>query len=101
MSVNLNSIENNTGEDRLVAFKKCMAELFCVLREGLDKFFPDSSAQEKELFLYGHFCFVYGLYPITHPTPKQVSAMEKADFKRPQSFETLCYEELVRLAGRL
>jgi len=101
MSVNLNAIENNVAEERLVAFKRGMNEWFRVLAEGLERFFPDSDARERELFLHDHFCYVYGLYPVTHPSARQVAAMEKAGFRQPECFERLCYEGLLRLTGRL
>lgn len=101
MSVDLNSIENNVSDERLVAFKKCMTALFDVLQEGIYRFFPDSSEHEREFFLSSHFCFVYGLYSITHQSKKQVAAMEKAKLQRLEPFETLCYEGLLRLAEGL
>ena len=101
MSVYLNSIENNVSDERLVAFKKYMTALFDFWQEEICRFFPDSSEHERVLFLNSHFCFVYGLYPMTHPSKKQVAAMEKAKSQRPEPFDTFCYEGLLRLAERL
>jgi AcrR family transcriptional regulator len=101
MSINLNAIENNVSDERLVAFKTRMTAMFGVLREGLGKFFPAAPEAERELFLYTHFSFVYGLYPITKPSEKQLAAMKKAGFLKPEPFGHLCYEGLLRLAERL
>ena len=101
MSVNLNSIENNVDDQRLLAFKKDMAAMFDELRRGLEKFFPESTEAEREMFVSSHFCFIYGLYPASHPSRKQTEAMEKAGFKKAEPFEKLCYEGLMRLASSL
>lgn len=101
MSINLNAIENNVSDERLVAFKTRMTAMFGALREGLGKFFPEAPAAERELFLYTHFSFVYGLYPITNPSEKQLAAMKKAGFLKPEPFGHLCYEGLLRLSERL
>jgi AcrR family transcriptional regulator len=49
MSVNLNSIENNVGDQRLLAFKKDMAAMFDELRRGLEKFLKGTKFTMDEL----------------------------------------------------
>jgi AcrR family transcriptional regulator len=101
ITVNLTVIENKSRAERLCQFKQVLAHALSTLGDGLDKFFPNASPTEKNLFLYTQCAHAYGLYPITHYSKKQEQAMDDAHFPKPASFETLCYEGLLRLAARL
>ncbi len=79
MSMNHYDMETGSRPERLAAFKLVYGEAIRTVRSGLDKYFSDMSASEKQDFIYTFFPFMFGIYPYTFVTEKQRTAMEEAD----------------------
>ncbi len=79
MSMNHYDMETGSRPERLAAFKLVYGESIRTVRSGLDRYFPDMSASEKQDFIYTFFPFMFGIYPYTFVTEKQRTAMEEAN----------------------
>ena len=78
MSMNLYDMEGNSRMENLVDFKKAYADALRAVSRCLVKFFPAMSAGDIQEFLYAFFPFLFGVYPYTSHTDKQMKAMELA-----------------------
>ena len=78
MSMNLYDMEGNSRLESLVSFKKTYADALQVITRCLNKFFPAMPEREIQDFLYAFFPFLFGVYPYTSHTEKQLEAMELA-----------------------
>lgn len=78
MSMNLYDMEGNSRMENLVDFKKAYADALRAVSRCLEKFFPAMSAGDIQAFLYAFFPFLFGVYPYTSHTYKQMKAMELA-----------------------
>ena len=79
MSMNHYDMETGSRPEHLAAFKVVYGEAIRTVRSGLDKYFPDMAASEKQDFIYTFFPFMFGIYPYTFVTEKQRTAMEEAN----------------------
>ena len=79
MSMNLYDIEGNNRLENLVAFKKAYAKTLQAIRCCLETFFPAMTDSEIQEFLYAFFPFLFGVYPYTSHTKKQLEAMKLAE----------------------
>ncbi len=84
MSMNIYDMEGNSRIENLVAFKKVYREALQTLESCLNKFFPSMSEEDRQAFLYALFPFLFGVYPYTSHTEKQIKAMEIAGITYPQ-----------------
>ena len=78
MSMNLYDMEGNSRLENLVAFKLAYAGALRAVSCCLEKAFPSMTADEVQTFLYAFFPFLFGVYPYTSHTEKQLAAMEAA-----------------------
>ena len=78
MSMNLYDMECNSRLENLVEFKHAYADALVAIRRCLEKFFPRMTAADIQEFLYALFPFLFGVYPYTSHTEKQIKAMELA-----------------------
>ena len=78
MSMNLYDMEVSSRLENLVSFKKTYADALQVISRCLKKFFPAMPEREIQDFLYAFFPFLFGVYPYTSHTEKQLEAMELA-----------------------
>lgn len=78
MSMNLYDMECNSRLENLVEFKHAYADALVAIRRCLEKFFPRMTAADIQEFLYALFPFLFGVYPYTSHTEKQLKAMELA-----------------------
>ena len=78
MSMNLYDMECNSRIENLVAFKRVYADTLKMLTQCLEQFFPSMTRDEIQEFLYGFFPFLFGVYPYTAATEKQLEAMHLA-----------------------
>ncbi len=97
MTINLNSIESKCGQEKLTQFKKDIFLYAGNLKNGLKKVFPSSTDPQQVLFMDAFFSYICGLYIYTHPSEKQLLAMQAAGFPEINSFEDLCYKGLEKL----
>ena len=73
------SIEQNSSLEKLTAYKQDVWAFRNALIEGLGKFFPNVSYEKKEMFYIQLKAVVYGVYPLTHLTDKQIQAMKNVN----------------------
>lgn len=78
LSMNHFDMEMNSRLENLIEFKKAYGNSIKAVKNCLDKFFPEKSKLEKENFLYAFFPFMYGIYPYTVVSQKQIDAMDAA-----------------------
>jgi len=101
-SIHLTAIENNCRTEKLIEFKKNAAIIFNVFCGGIDKFFPNTTMAAKKAFRSEFFIYIFGLYPFTHLSKNQKTAMRKARvIFNDMSFEDLCFHGISLLAANL
>ena len=92
MSMNLYDMEGNSRLENLVAFKRTYADALEAVARCLQASFPAMTPDAVDAFLYAFFPFLFGVYPYTHHTPKQLEAMAHAQVADAQ----LTIREIVR-----
>ena len=78
LSMNLYDIEENSRLEKLTAFKLQYSRTITLMDGCLSRYFPNLSEEERGDFIYEFYPFMYGVYPYTHPTKKQMDAMRNA-----------------------
>ncbi|MCM1236432.1 MAG: TetR family transcriptional regulator [Ruminococcus flavefaciens] len=79
MSMNMYDMEENSRMENLIEFKAAYGKSLQTFADLVFKFFPNTSAEERQTFIYQFFPFIYGIYPYTAVTDKQREAMREAD----------------------
>ena len=98
MSMNIYDMEVNSRLENLADFKKSYANALQAVTCCLERFFPSMTADNIQEFLYALFPFLFGVYPYTSHTEKQIQAMKMAHVH----FISYSIYELVKpFAGRL
>ena len=77
-SMNLYDMEGSSRLENLVSFKRTYARALGAVGDCLKKFFPQMTEQDIQEFLYAFFPFLFGVYPYTTHTEKQLEAMKQA-----------------------
>ena len=97
LAVYMHPIEKNSRLEKLIEFKKATYLFFQIFRKGLDKYFPYIPNEKKAFFIFYSMTIVYGAYPLTHLSEKQLKAMKKADseYETPD-FRMVCYYAFLR-----
>ena len=98
MSMNLYDMEGSSRMENLVAFKRTYGRAMEAVARCLETFFPAMTEQEVREFLYAFFPFLFGVYPYTSHTEKQLAAMEAAHVEYTQ---TSIYELTKSFVGNL
>ncbi len=78
LSMNMYDIESNSRMEELIEFKKSYGSAINTVKKCLDKFINDMDEEEKENFIFLFFPFLFGIYPYTEATDKQIEAMKIA-----------------------
>lgn len=100
MSMNHYDMEDNSRLERLIEFKMVYGKSLAEVRNCLDKFFPEMTAQDKQDFIFSFFPFMFGIYPYTVVTEKQREAMKKAKVNYVyMTVYEITYAEVKRLLG--
>ena len=98
VAMNLYEIEENSRLEELVEFKKTYALAVKCVRKCIDKFFTDMEEKDKNNFIVLFFPFMYGIYPYTEATDKQIEAMKIVNiWKEPMSIYEITYTEVLKL----
>ena len=84
MSMNLYDMEDNSRLGSLVEFKGAYAAAMEAVTRCLERFFPVMGEGEIREFLFAFFPFLFGVYPYTTATDKQIQAMELAGVAVPR-----------------
>lgn len=102
LASNYSMIEKNCSQEKLTEFKLGMQPFFTAFNETLHKCFPDSTVEKKQNYFYLFFALIDGLYPLSHLTEKQVTAMKTAmpEYAAPEFYGTL-YRGLLTLTAEL
>ena len=100
MAMNHYDMEENSRMERLVEFKKAYGKSLTEVRNGLDKFFPDMTVQDKQDFIFSFFPFMFGIYPYTVVSEKQKEAMKQANVNYVyMSIYEITFAEVKKLLG--
>ena len=78
LSMNLFDMEANSRAERLAEFKVAFGTSLDTVTRMLEKYVPEMDAPARQEFLYAFFPFIYGIYPYTSVTEKQMDAMREA-----------------------
>lgn len=97
LAMNHYDMEENARPERLVEFKAAYGASLDAARLCLNKFFPQTDA---ERFIFVFFPFLFGVYPYTVATQKQLDAMADAgiQFKMHNIYEII-YSCVMQLLG--
>lgn len=95
-------IENNSSVEKLADSRKEFKKVQDTVAASLDKYFPAAAAEKKAICASAFYAYVFGLYPETHPSQKQLEAIELAgiDYLVP-SFQHMCYHGILLLLSDL
>ncbi len=78
MSMNHYDMEANSRMENLIAFKVAYGNSIRAVTSCLEKFFPQMTAADIQGFIYAFFPFMFGIYPYTVVTEKQMEALERS-----------------------
>ena len=97
LAMNHYDMEENSRSERLTEFKVAYGASLDAVRACIVKFFPDIDC---ESFIFVFFPFLFGVYPYSVATEKQLSAMREAkmDFKMHSIYE-IVYSCVMQLLG--
>ena len=87
-AMNLYEIEENSREELLVDYKRTFKNSIELFDECLKKHLKVSN-QKSEQIRYAFFPYMYGIYPYSFPTDKQISAMDEVKLSH---MDTTIYE---------
>ncbi|MDO4863134.1 MAG: TetR family transcriptional regulator [Ruminococcus sp.] len=76
LAMNHYDMEEHSRPERLTEFKVAYGASLDAVRACIDKFFPHIN---RERFIFVFFPFLFGVYPYSVATEKQLNAMEEAD----------------------
>jgi len=97
LAMNHYDMEEHSRPERLTEFKVAYASSLDAVRKCIRKFFPDTDC---ESFIFVFFPFLFGVYPYSVATEKQLTAMREAgmDFKMHNIYEII-YSCVIQLLG--
>ncbi|GHV93732.1 hypothetical protein AGMMS50293_00520 [Spirochaetia bacterium] len=92
------NIEKQCSLEKITEFKREANGVFEVIWESLDKFFPQAGEEKKQFFMPSFLAYIFGFYPLAHPTQKQIEAMALAGLSyRQLDFKDVYYRSLLML----
>lgn len=97
LAMNHYDMEEHSRPERLTEFKVAYGASLDAVRKCIKKFFPNTDC---ESFLFVFFPFLFGVYPYSVATEKQISAMRdaKLNFKM-HSIYDIIYSCVIQLLG--
>ena len=97
LAMNHYDMEENSRPERLTEFKVAYGASLDAVRACVKKFFPETDC---ESFIFVFFPFLFGVYPYSVATQKQLDAMREAgmEFKMHSIFEII-YSCVMQLLG--
>ncbi len=87
-AMNLYEIEENSRTELLVEYKKVFKDSVELFDECLKKHLGVSEEKSTQI-IYAFFPYMYGIYPYSYPTDKQISAMDEVKLSH---MDTTIYE---------
>lgn len=99
VAMNMYEIEEKSRLEELVEFKKTYGLAVETVRKCIDKFFVQMEENEKNNFISIFFPFMYGIYPYTEETEKQIEAIKIAGVlpKKVLSIYEIAYTGILKL----
>lgn len=97
LAMNHYDMEENSRPERLTEFKTAYSASLDAVRHCIKKFFPDTDCEN---FIFVFFPFLFGVYPYSVATDKQLQAMKNAkmNFKMHSIYEMI-YTCVMQLLG--
>lgn len=98
LSMNHYDMEENSRPERLTEFKAAYGASLDAVRDCIQKFFPQADC---ESFIFVFFPFLFGIYPYSVVTQKQLDAMQEAkiNFKTHSIYEII-YDCVMQLLDK-
>lgn len=97
LAMNHYDMEENSRPERLTEFKVAYGASLDAVRVCVRKFFPETDC---ESFIFVFFPFLFGVYPYSVATQKQLDAMRDAKMKfRMHSIYEIIYSCVIQLLG--
>ena len=97
LAMNHYDMEENSRPERLIEFKAAYGASLDAVRKCVNKFFPDTDC---ESFIFVFFPFLFGVYPYSMATEKQLAAMREANIEfRMHSIYEMIYSCVLQLLG--
>ena len=97
LAMNHYDMEENSRPERLTEFKVAYGASLDAVRVCVRKFFPETDC---ESFIFVFFPFLFGVYPYSVATQKQLDAMREAKMKfRMHSIYEIIYSCVMQLLG--
>ena len=93
ISMNHFDMEENSRQEQLNEFKKTYGKTLDMISACLSKFFPQMDQTQIQQFIYIFFPFLFGIYPYTTITQKQINAMQYANIN-------FVYQSIYKIAKR-
>lgn len=98
LSMNMYGMEENSRMEELIDFKKAYGDAIKTLKKCVDKFFEKISKEEREEFVCLFFPLMYGIYPYSEVTERQLQAMKISDVPyKALSIYDIAYKGIIRL----
>ena len=97
LAMNHYDMEENSRPERLAEFKTAYGASLDAVRACVKKFFPETDC---ESFIFVFFPFLFGVYPYSVATQKQLDAMREAGMKfKMHSIYEIIYSCVMQLLG--
>lgn len=78
LSMNHYDMESSSRMENLVEFKRSYGRSIHAVTKCVTKYFPCMTVHDVQDFIYAFFPFLFGVYPYTVVTDKQIDAMKQA-----------------------
>lgn len=97
LAMNHYDMEEHSRLERLIEFKAAYSASLNAVRSCIRKFFPDVDC---ERFIFVFFPFLFGVYPYSVATEKQLAAMREAKMQfRMHTIYDIIYSCIIQLLG--
>ncbi len=97
LAMNHYDMEEHSRLERLIEFKAAYSASLDAVRSCIRKFFPDVDC---ERFIFVFFPFLFGVYPYSVATEKQLAAMREAKMQfRMHTIYDIIYSCIIQLLG--
>ena len=95
ISLNLSAIEKNSSMDALVSFRQEEEKIPTLLLRILRNIFHDAAEEELGNMVLQIMVYIYGIYPITHFSPRLHEMWEQSGTAAPEpDMKSICFQGL-------
>ncbi len=101
-SIHFTHIEHNCSQEKLIEINTEIQPFYEIIFKYIDKFFPKTSLENKREFTFLLNSFINGIYPLLHPTHKQLIALkESVKWYNVPDFKFTLYDGILLLTANL